>query len=81
MGVIYLDSTWEELGLTSLMSVDLKSAIEDNFPLILPPTWIDDFPSPRQLEEYVMKHKGEPFETVLKVLGSQFYDLIGEIFI
>jgi acyl-CoA synthetase (AMP-forming)/AMP-acid ligase II len=53
--------TWEELGLSSMASVQLQNSISDTFRVSLPPDCFGLFPTPRSLETLLSKPQGNPF--------------------
>ena len=51
---------WDELGLSSLASVQLRDAIYDSFSISLPPDCFDVYSTPRALKDFVLNNQGAP---------------------
>jgi len=54
--------TWEELGVTSFMMLELQMSVEKAFLVNLPPDWSTKFPTPAHLEAHVNNSRGKSFE-------------------
>lgn len=60
------DQSWDDLGMSSMMSVQLRDAIADAFPVSLPPDVFEIYPSPAALKTFVIGSKGVPIISELK---------------
>lgn len=62
--------TWEELGMTSMLSIQLRDSISDSFIVNLDPDCFERCPNPESLKSQVVDTKGTPFSTVLPRLPA-----------
>jgi acyl carrier protein len=61
-------NSWEELGLSSMLSVELKDAIASSFPIILPHDCFEVYPTPVALKTFVLASRGTPLAIKLTEL-------------
>ena len=54
--------SWEEQGLTSIVSVAMRHEIEKSFPITLPPDCLHRCPTPRSLKNYISEETGTPLQ-------------------
>jgi acyl carrier protein len=47
------NASWEDLGLTSLASVEFKNAIEHTLPVAFAPDCFETYPTPKELGAYI----------------------------
>ncbi len=62
--------SWDELGLTSMVSISLKDSIADCFAITLDPDCFDQYSTPSELKAFVMGNQGAALETHLPLLPS-----------
>ena len=55
------DSSWEELGLASLASIELRDLISSNLFVILPPDFLEEYSTPNALRAFVESRGRKPF--------------------
>ncbi|CAB9524378.1 Putative fatty-acid--CoA ligase FadD21 [Seminavis robusta] len=58
-GIYDPDLSWEELGLSSMASIDLCHAIGEKFPVTVNPEMLQKYTTPRELEAFIQEHEGE----------------------
>jgi acyl-CoA synthetase (AMP-forming)/AMP-acid ligase II/acyl carrier protein len=61
---------WDELGLSSMASVQLRDALCASFATSLSPDCFDIYPTPKQLKDHVFWSQGEHLPTVLPKLNE-----------
>ena len=59
---------WDELGLSSILSVQLRDSINESFAISLSPDCFDKFTCPAQLKQFVTRNQGKRFSIELKDL-------------
>ena len=64
------EQQWDELGLSSIASVQLRDAIYDSFSISLPPDCFDVYSTPRTLKDYVLNNQGAPLQLNLPKLSN-----------
>lgn len=67
-----LDQTWADIGLSSVMSVELGDAIAREFQITLPADWVTRCATVAQLKKYVLSHQTVPIPTDLPELKHIF---------
>jgi len=65
------ESTWEELGLTSFSSMELRSILSEKYSIDIPPSFMFEYPTPSALNHYIEKTKRPPF----KIKDANFDEL------
>lgn len=63
-----LEQTWEELGMSSLVSVQIHDALEKTFLVTLSPDWQQTFPTLAALKSHLHSSSGKPLPIHLPVL-------------
>jgi carbonic anhydrase/acetyltransferase-like protein (isoleucine patch superfamily) len=56
-------ATWEENGLSSMVSLNLQDSIEKRYNVLLPVDWLEQHPTPLALKQYVESGSGTALET------------------
>ena len=51
--------SWDELGMTSLVFLEFRNKLSETLRITLPPSFQDDFPTPKELQAYIESHKGQ----------------------
>lgn len=67
---IDLNLTWDEIGLSSMVSVELVDAIANEFALTLSSDCFERFRTPAELKSYIIENQGMPFPIKLPALPS-----------
>ena len=63
-------NTWDDLGLSSMMSVSLRDAISDSFAVALSPDCFDVYITPDTLKMHLLGNQGATLEVRLPLLKS-----------
>jgi len=56
------ESTWVELGLTSISSLELRNIISEKYCVDIPPSFLFDFPTPKKMKCFIEKNSKLPFK-------------------
>jgi acyl-CoA synthetase (AMP-forming)/AMP-acid ligase II len=62
------NESWVNLGLSSMISMQLRNAISDRFCVTLPSDCFDRYPTSAHLKDFVMNSQGTPIPTKLPML-------------
>ncbi|GFH54083.1 hypothetical protein CTEN210_10559 [Chaetoceros tenuissimus] len=65
-----LDSEWDNLGLSSMMSLQLRDSINDHFQVSLDADCFEKYSTPETLKKFVLGHNGTPLKIELKELST-----------
>ncbi len=66
----HADMTWNEGGMTSLLTIEIRDAISASYNLLLDPDCFDIFSTPAALKSYVTSNEGVPLQTYLPSLNE-----------
>ena len=64
------DLSWDELGLSSMVSIELRDALYDSYTITLPPDCFETYNTPSRLKDYILRNQGIPIQQNVPSLDS-----------